>query len=292
MKQLSMDTLRTLVTIINHGGFAKAGDVLGRSQPAISLQIKKLEEQLEQKLFSKVGQRLEPTSNGRWLYEKAQQILAINDDVFRHTTQDPLRGRMRLGIPSEFASILLPSIIGEFSAQYPDVSLEVTSALSCDLLSEDKQESFDVVLALVDDERAKDADYAVKDDMVWIGDRNLKPNRELISLVLAPEGCVYRTRVIEALKQQTVPWRIAYTNTDLSGLNAAITQGIGITALARRSVPDNLNVISGQHLPNLGKINVCLFDRTKTRLQKHSTSNQSTISLTLINFIAGRLPRA
>ena len=286
-----MDTLRSFVTIINHGGFAKAGDLLGRSQPAISLQIKKLEEQLEQKLFSKVGQRLEPTANGRWLFERAQQILAINDDIFRYTTQDGLRGRMRLGIPSEFASILLPSIIGEFSNQYPDVSLEVTSALSCELLSEQKQESFDVVLALVDDATAKDADYALKDDMVWIGERRLKLNQQLISLVLAAEGCVYRTRVIEALKQQTIPWRIAYTNTDLSGLNAAITQGIGITALARRSVPDNLKIVTGQHLPNLGKINICLFDCTKQRMHKHHGSNQSTISHTLIQFIASRLPR-
>ena len=286
-----MDTLRSFVTIINHGGFAKAGDLLGRSQPAISLQIKKLEEQLEQKLFSKVGQRLEPTANGRWLFERAQQILAINDDIFRYTAQDGLRGRMRLGIPSEFASILLPSIIGEFSNQYPDVSLEVTSALSCELLSEQKQESFDVVLALVDDATAKDADYALKDDMVWIGERRLKLNQQLISLVLAAEGCVYRTRVIEALKQQTIPWRIAYTNTDLSGLNAAITQGIGITALARRSVPDNLKIVTGQHLPNLGKINICLFDCTKQRMHKHHGGNQSTISHTLIQFIANRLPR-
>jgi DNA-binding transcriptional LysR family regulator len=197
---------------------------------------------------------------------------------------------MRLGIPSEFASILLPSIIGEFSAQYPDVSLEVTSALSCDLLDEQKRDALDVVLALVNDELASQADYSVKDEMVWIGDRSQKLNPQSISLVLAPEGCVYRTRVIERLKQQTIPWRIAYTNADLSGLNAAITQGIGITALARRSVPSNLNVISGKHLPSLGRINVCLFDRTKTR-QQRVTQNQSTISRTLINFIAGRLPR-
>ena len=292
MKQLSMDTLRTFVAIINQGGFAKAGDLLGRSQPAISLQIKKLEEQLDQKLFRKAGQRLEPTSNGRWLYEKAQQILALNDEVFRNATQDPLKGRMRLGIPSEFASILLPSIIGEFSTQYPDVSLEVTSGLSCDLLSDQKREAFDVVLALADDELAQQADYAVKDDMVWIGDRSQKLNRQSISLVLAPEGCVYRTRVIEMLKQQTIPWRIAYTNADLGGLNAAITQGIGITALARRSVPANLNVISGKHLPALGRINVCLFDNTKYRQQARSATNQMTISRTLINFIAGRLPRS
>ncbi|MBT0585575.1 LysR family transcriptional regulator [Alteromonas oceanisediminis] len=288
MKQLSMDTLRTFVAIINEGGFAKAGNRLGRSQPAISLQIKKIEEQLGQRLFRKVGQRYEATAVGRWVFDKAVQILQLNDEVFRYVEQDPLRGRMRLGIPSEFASILLPSIIGEFSALYPDVSLEVTSALSYELLSDEKRDAFDVVLALANSQVAKLADYAVKDDVVWIGDTAVKPSKQAISLVLAPEGCVYRTRVIERLKSQTVPWRIAYTNADLSGLNAAITQGIGITALARRSVPANLSVISGRHLPHLGNIHVCLFDRAKHREQR----NQSTISATLVKFIAGRLPTA
>ena len=288
MKQLSMDALRTFVTIIDQGGFAKAGDILGRTQPAISLQIKKLEQQLDQKLFEKSGQRYLPSSNGKWLYKKAKDILSINDEIFRHVDQDPLRGRMRLGIPSEFASILLPSIIGEFSSQYPDVSLEVTSALSCDLLGDEQRNAFDVVLALADSQTAKQADYSVKDDIVWIGERRTIDRHQSISLVLAPEGCVYRSRVIEKLKQQTVPWRIAYTNADLSGLNAAITQGIGITALAKQSVPDNLSVIQHKSLPNLGNIHICLFDFAKQRNQ----SSQLAVSRTLTRFIASRLPQS
>ncbi|WP_100656547.1 LysR family transcriptional regulator [Alteromonas flava] len=288
MKQLSMDALRTFVTIINQGGFAKAGDLLGRSQPAISLQIKKLESQLNSKLFSKVGQRYQPTTHGQWLYQKASQILALNDEVFHFSEQDPLRGRMRLGIPSEFASILLPSIIGEFSSQYPDVALEVTSSLSRDLLHEQQRDAFDVILALTDDSMAAQADYQVQDELVWISSRGQPTDSGLISLVLAPDGCVYRSRVIECLKQQTVPWRIAYTNADLSGLSAAMSQGMGITALAKRSVPDNLVVINKPFLPDLGKVNICLFDLAKQRSQR----NQSTISRTLMQFIARRLPRS
>ncbi|WP_100643131.1 LysR family transcriptional regulator [Alteromonas facilis] len=288
MKQLSMDALRTFVTIINQGGFARAGDVLGRSQPAISLQIKKLESQLDLKLFSKVGQRYQPTNSGNWLYKKATEILALNDEVFRFSDQDPLRGRMRLGIPSEFASILLPSIIGEFSAQYPDVALEVTSSLSKNLLSQQQRDAFDVVLALTDDTMAEKADYHVQDELVWIGTRGQQPDQAQISLVLAPEGCIYRSRVIERLKQQTVPWRITYTNADLSGLSAAMAQGMGITALARRSVPRNLSVIQKPNLPNLGRVNICLFDFAKQREQ----ANQAAISRTLVQFIAGRLPRS
>lgn len=82
MKQLSLDTLRTFVSVIELGGYAKAGDFLGRSQPAISLQIKKLESQLDRKLFTKVGQRHVPSADGNWLYPKAKELLELNDNIF------------------------------------------------------------------------------------------------------------------------------------------------------------------------------------------------------------------
>ena len=73
----------------------------------------------------------------------------MNDAIFRSLTPAPLSGRLRLGIPNEFASTLLPGLIGEFSKRYPDVSLEVTSALSRDLLHPARREQFDLILALV-----------------------------------------------------------------------------------------------------------------------------------------------
>ena len=263
MKQLSLDTLRTFVSVIDLGGFAKAGEQLGRSQPAVSIQIKKLEEQIGKRLFDKLGQRQVVNHDGRQLYQKARAMLDINDDIFRQFEQPSLRGRLRLGIPSEFATTLLPSIISEFSKVYPDVALEVTSALSKNLLNKSKKQDFDLVLALVNPQQETRGELILEDELVWVGDRKLAPPVNNVSLVLAPDGCVYRSRVIEKLKQQTISWRISYTNADLYGLIPAIRQGLGITALARTSVPDALNVLSGaryQSLPLLGKIKICLFN--------------------------------
>jgi len=284
LRQLSLDTLRTFVTIIQQGGFAKAGDILGRSQPAISLQIKKLEEQLDKRLFEKKGQRYIPTSDGNWLYSQAQRMLALNDEVFIHMSDVGLRGRIRLGIPSEFASLLLPSLIGEFALQYPDVSLDVTSALSKNLLEEANRDKYDLVLALVEDKKVATAQHWVSDQLVWVGDTNHLPSPKQVDLVLAADGCVYRSRVINRLKQQTVPWRIAYTNSDLGGLTVAMQQGLGITALAKRSVPDNLQILRHKHLPALGYIHIGLFQR-----QQNAASLQQAALDTLTEFLARRL---
>ncbi|QJR79979.1 LysR family transcriptional regulator [Alteromonas pelagimontana] len=280
MKQLSLDNLRTFVSVIEQGGYSKAGEWLGRSQPAVSLQIKKLEEQLGRKLFTKVGQRHLPSTDGNWLYPKAKDLLQMNDAIFRSLTPAPLSGRLRLGIPNEFASTLLPGLIGEFSKRYPDVSLEVTSALSRDLLHQSRRDNFDLILALVNPDEQTQGELVLEDDMVWVGDPGRPLAGDSISLVLAPDGCMYRSRVIEQLKQQTRAWKISYTNADLTGLVAAIQQGLGVTALAKSSMPDNLAVLSHQHLPRLGTVNICLFNQD---------TQHPVVSKTLAEFIKSRL---
>lgn len=280
MKQLSLDNLRTFVSIIEVGGFHKAGELLGRSQPAISLQIKKLESQLNKKLFEKVGQRYQANADGQWLYTKAKHILAQNDDVFRYFEQETLRGRVRLGIPSEFATRLLPSIIGEFNSRYPDVSLDVTSALSRQLLNTTQRSEFDIILALIALEQDTSAEVLLEDELVWVGDTTKLFNTSAISLVLAPDGCMYRSQAISALKQQTTQWKISYTHTDLYGLIAAIKQGLGITVLARSSVPPELKIIKHRSLPPLGKIKICLFNQS---------TQQAQVSQALCDFIRSRI---
>lgn len=259
MKQLSLDNLRTFVTVVDLGGFAKAGEKLGRSQPAVSLQIKRLEQQLSKRLFGKQGQRQIVNQDGLNLYKSAQTMLDLNDAIFRQFQPISLKGRLRLGIPSEFATTLLPSIIGEFGKLYPDVSLEVTSALSKTLLEDTNLQGFDLVLALVDPDVDVEGQVLLIDELVWVGEGSLANPQGTLSLVLAPDGCVYRSRVISKLKQQTKQWRISYTNADLSGITAAIKQGLGISALAKSSVPRQLDIIKHKHLPELGAIKICLF---------------------------------
>ncbi|WP_293750113.1 LysR family transcriptional regulator [uncultured Paraglaciecola sp.] len=259
MKQLSLDNLRTFVTVVDLGGFAKAGEKLGRSQPAVSLQIKRLEQQLSKRLFAKQGQRQVVNQDGLNLYKTALTMLELNDGIFRQFQPTSLKGRLRLGIPSEFATTLLPSIIGEFGKLYPDVSLEVTSALSKSLLGDEQRSNFDLVMALVDPDIEVDGQVVLIDNLVWVGDRSSAYSHTHLSLVLAPDGCVYRSRVISKLKQQTQQWRISYTNADLSGITAAIKQGLGISALAKSSVPKQLDIIQHDHLPELGTIKICLF---------------------------------
>jgi len=261
MKNISTDSLRTLITVVEVGGFAKAGDLLGLSQPAVSLQIKRLEDLLGHKLFKKQGQRQVLNHYGEVLLPMAKQMLLTNDSILQQFTNESVTGKVRLGIPSEFAVRILPAIIGDFVALYPDVSLEVKSRLSKHLLSVARQDQFDLVLALNEDLNSEKFPVFMQDQLVWVGDLSLAQH-EVVTLVTAPEGCIYRRRAIEALKNAGIKYRIVYSNADLTGLTAALKEGLGITVLAKSTVPQELSYqLHTKQLPELGQIGISLIKR-------------------------------
>ncbi|CAH9057916.1 HTH-type transcriptional regulator CysL [Pseudoalteromonas haloplanktis] len=258
MKNISTDSLRTFVMVVEVGGFAKAGDLLGLSQPAVSLQVKRLEDLLGYKLFKKQGQRQVLNQYGELLLPMAKQMVQHNDAILQLFTSENVTGKVRLGIPSEFAARILPSIIGDFVALYPDVSLEVKSRLSKHLLSDERQDQFDLVLALNEQLDSEKFPIFIQDQLVWVGDLSLAQN-ETVTLVTAPEGCIYRRRATQALEKAGIKYRIVYSNADLTGLIAALKEGLGITVLARSTVPNDLTYqLHTKNLPALGSIGISL----------------------------------
>ncbi|GAA58704.1 bacterial regulatory protein [Pseudoalteromonas sp. BSi20652] len=258
MKNISTDSLRTFVMVVEVSGFAKAGDLLGLSQPAVSLQIKRLEDVLGYKLFKKQGQRQVLNQYGELLLPMAKQMLQHNDAILQQFTSENIAGKVRLGIPSEFAARILPAIIGDFVALYPEVSLEVKSRLSKHLLSASRQDQFDLVLALNERLNSDKFPIFMQDELVWVGDLSLAQN-DVVTLVTAPEGCIYRRRATDALKNAGIKYRIVYSNADLTGLIAALKEGLGITVLAKGTVPSELNYqVQTKYLPALGSIGISL----------------------------------
>ncbi|MEI4551126.1 LysR family transcriptional regulator [Pseudoalteromonas spongiae] len=263
MKNIPTDSLRTLITVVEVGGFAKAGELLGLSQPAVSLQIKRLEELLGNKLFKKQGQRQVLNQHGEILMPLAKQLLQVNDTILQTFSSEVLAGKVRLGIPSEFAATVLPAIIGDFVSLYPDVALEVKSELSKKLRHSDNREQYDLILALLEGPEQSKYPIFMDDELVWVGDVN-NINTEVVNLIAAEEGCIYRRRAIEALEKAGLKWRIVYTNADLAGISAALKENLGITVLAKHTVPNDLNwAKSTNQLPELGEVGISLIKQSE-----------------------------
>ena len=259
-KNLPIDVLRSFVAISEYGGFTQAGEVLGRSQAAISLQIKKLENSLDKPLFERSGHRFSLTPAGETLMDYARQILALNDRALRELENRSVEGRVRLGIPSEFATSLLPRIVGRFCSENPNVSLEVNCDLSKNLLADIDKGVYDLVLGLHRSPSEAGKSLIKADQLVWVTSRDYSLDQKTLSMIVAPEGCIYRSRAAEELKKHRQSWRVVYTIQDLSGIKSAIEEGLGMTVLAESTVPKTLSIIKkSDRLPALGKIGISLI---------------------------------
>ncbi len=254
---LPTELLRTFVTIADLGSFTRAGDKLGRSQPAISLQIKRLEEMLKTRLYERSSRDLVLSHSGRQLADYARKILALNDEAVVKLLHQEIEGSVHLGIPNEFASSrLFPEVLSRFSQSYPRVQLQVTCDLSINLLNRLNRDAFDLVLALHDGTQADYYRESWYEEIVWVcGPDSNASLRDPLPLIVAPEGCIYRQRMIEVLDSLDRRWHIAYTSQNYGGIRAGVMAGLGVTALAKNTVSEGMIVMgSAERLRRLQQV--------------------------------------
>jgi DNA-binding transcriptional LysR family regulator len=226
---------------------------------------------LGETLLIRDGKNLLLTIAGETIFDYAKQILSLNDLAVNECTKSTVMGKVRLGIPSEFATILLPKIVGRFAKAYPNVTLEVNCELSKTLLSRSGKAAHDVILALKNDPLEESDNLVKTDNLVWVSGPEYNAQKPPpVPLIVAPEGCIYRQRAVRTLNKIRQPWQIVYNIPDLTGIQYAIQEGLGVTVLAKSTVPENLKVIpNSQRYPDLGTVGISLLKVRK------NTKNQA-----------------
>lgn len=260
MQNIPMDLLRTFVRAIDMGSFTRAGEMVGRTPSAVSLQIKRLEEVTNVTLFQRDARNMKLTSEGRTMAQYARRILALNDEALANLRQPSVAGRVRLGAPHEYTASLLPEFLGKFAQSHPNVMLEVTSDLSKTLLRRQQAGEFDLVIALHEDPASDDGRPIFDEPLVWVGSEDhLSHQQRPLPLVLAPPPCIYRNRMLQTLNQLGTPCRIVYLSSSYNGISAAVRAGIGVTVMAGSTIPPgSLRLTEKDGLPSLGHLELRL----------------------------------
>ncbi len=267
MKNLPTDLLRAYVTVVQEKSFSKAGKKLGRSQPAVSLQINRLEELAGVALMVRKSRSFSLTEEGELMLDYAKRILRLNDEAVLRLRKPDVSGKVRLGLPHEFASSYLSDFLSGFAQTYPGVELEVISELSQNLLTRQERGELDLVIAIHRDTAMSTSAEGWREKLVWVtGSGDVGERRERVPLIVAPHGCVYRYRMLRILDAHSIPWQIVYTGTSYGGICAAVTAGLGVTVLAGSTVPRELEFSeSTKRLPFLEDASVDLhYDRQQT----------------------------
>ena len=260
MRNIPMDLLRTFVKAIESGSLTRAASLVGRTQSAVSLQIRRLEEIVGTQLFLRDAHKLNLTADGQAFAQYARRILALNDEALASIQKPTVAGRVRLGAPHEYTASLLPEFLGKFAQSHPNVMLEVTSDLSRNLLRRQQEGEFDLVIALHEDRSNNDGRKIYTEPLTWVGsDDHARHQQSPIPLVLAPPPCMYRQRVLQALNQRKIPNQVTYLSSSYNGISAAVKAGIGITAMAGSTIPEGSRVLTeSDGLPSLGQLELHL----------------------------------
>lgn len=258
MRTIDLDLLRSLAAFDEMGSLARAADRIGRTESAVSLQLKRLEELVGQKLFTREGRRLVLTDDGYGVLHYGRRMLAMNDELVCAASQRPLSGRLRIAASQDFGDEILPRVLRELSHKFPAVRFEVEVEGGMRGLSALEKREVDVVLTIGLHDHPS-AHRLQRAKLAWIatpefGERIGRP----VPLVVFSQPCRFKQRALEMLNRAEIPWEIVFKSPSLGGLWAASRANLGLTVRTSYWVPSGLRLLDPSQigLPELGDTEV------------------------------------
>jgi DNA-binding transcriptional LysR family regulator len=235
---LPTELLRTFVAISDTGNFSQAAELVHRTQSAVSMQVKRLEELVNKPLLKRDSRQTTLTADGLTLLNYARRILKLNEEAVSLLTRPELSGWVRIGLPDDYATRFLPEILAGFSRTHPRVQVEVTCDPSVQLRQRLKRKELDLAMttsAVSDEENTV---LLRREPTVWVtSEQHLQHEETPIPLALFPDDCYCRRWATDALEAVGVDYRVAYTSPSIMGLQAAVFAGLAVTAISQSIVP-------------------------------------------------------
>ena len=219
------------------------------------------------------------------LLSYAREILRLNDEAASYFNRAKIAGVLRVGLPNDYAVAFLQGVITEYTRQHADISLEIYCGWSAEILDRLRADELDLAIAMVNNERAQYLSRSWIERPIWAAAEGATFDPAAgIPLAAHPEGCAYRARMIQALDAAQIRWRVAYTGPGISGLQNAVINGLGVSALTRYTMLPGMRVLDEDDgFPPLAEIRVGLF-------YKHPRLSDAGIRL--VNHIIARLDEA
>lgn len=257
--QLESDLLRTFVAVADTGNFTKAAEQVGRTQSAVSMQIKKLEDVLGETLFERGSRGVMLTRHGDHLLGNARRVVSLLDETAASMRVPQLSGKVRIGGPEEYGHSVLPKALGAFDKLHPRVEITVQYGRSAANLTALERGELDIAVVYEQGSNTR-SEVLMTDPTVWVTSE-IHPIHEIEPLPVAmysvPGWCSDGS--MAALENMHMPYRIAYWSDTSSGLVAAVTSGLAIAPLSRTTIPPGCRELTAEEgYPTIDFSNVVL----------------------------------
>jgi len=244
---LDLELLRSFVSVVDARGFTRAGERVHRTQSTVSQQIRRLEVDVGQPLLIRSGKDVSLTEAGERLLSYARRLLALAEEARDVVSRPDNEGAIRLGVPEDFAAFRLAKLLAAFSRSHPKVRLDVRTDQSTQLRRDLERGELD--LALFKRAAGETGGIAVWPERVhWVTSKNHPRDTTIgsVPLIGFPPGCLYRAGAIHALESAGRSWHMAYTSSNLSGIQAAIAAGMGLSILAEIAIQADHRVLTAK----------------------------------------------
>jgi DNA-binding transcriptional LysR family regulator len=270
---LDLELLRSFVSVVDSGGFTRAGERVHRTQSTVSQQIKRLEDDVGQPLLNRNGKDVTPTEAGERLLSYARRLLALAEEARDVVARPESEGAVRLGVPEDFAAYRLAKLLAAFSRSHPGLRLDVRTDQSANLKRELERGELD--LALFKRSAGEKGGIAVWPERVhWVTSKSHPRDTRTgsVPLIGFPTGCLYRAGAIHALESAGRSWHMTYTSSNLSGIQAAIAAGMGLSILSEIAIQADHRVLTA-------KDGFAPIDRTEVALVAAPGAGPATLRL-------------
>jgi DNA-binding transcriptional LysR family regulator len=237
---IDVDQLRTFIAIVETGSFTRAADIVHKTQSAVSMQMKRLEERVTRPIFARDGRASKLTEDGERLLDYARRIVKLNVEALAAFSDAELSGRVRL----DYADRYLPEIMARFSRAYPGVELTVTCEPSVDLI--ERIDANDLDLAIITNCEANRASEVFRQErLLWVtSNRHSTHMEERLPLALGRPSCGWRRAAIESLEKTARPYRLLYSSGNAGAIAAAVLSGLALSVFPESALRPGMRVLS------------------------------------------------
>ena len=241
---IDVDQLRTFIAIAETGSFTRAAEVVNKTQSAVSMQMKRLEERIERPIFARDGRASKLTEDGQRLLDYARRIVKLNVETLAAFSDAELSGRVALGVPDDYADRYLPEIMARFSRAYPGVELTVICEPTVDLIERIDANELDLAIVTNCDGR-RPAETFRRERLLCVSSNRHPTHLDTpLPLALGRPSCVWRRTAVEAMETTGLKFRILYSSSNAGAVSAAVLAGLAISVLPESGLRPGMRVLT------------------------------------------------
>ncbi|CUH76432.1 LysR family transcriptional regulator [Tropicibacter naphthalenivorans] len=259
MRNLDLTALRSFVAVAESGGVTRAAGFLNLTQSAVSMQLKRLEELLGQKVLERSGRGVVLTPAGVQLLGYAQRMIELNDEIYTKLTDQSWEGQVVLGVPHDIVYPVIPEVLKRMGRSHPRVQVELISSSSNRLKAQFARGEVDVILTTEADV-GNGGETLAEVPLRWVSAPDGIAFKQRPLRLAFCSFCAFRDPATSALDRADVPWEMAVHSDNDQAIDASVSADLAVTASLEGHASGNLVHVDIAALPELGmqKINLYL----------------------------------